>query len=79
VPTWAGFIYLAVVLDAWSRRVVGWAIGQANRNELGQDGGHAQRRSRLCQDGTFLLLQVQGLSLSLASVAPGNPGRRNDT
>lgn len=26
VPTWAGFIYLAVVLDAWRRRVVGWAI-----------------------------------------------------
>ena len=23
VPTWAGFIYLAVVLDVWSRRVVG--------------------------------------------------------
>ena len=28
VPTWAGFIYLAVVLDAWSRRVVGWCIGE---------------------------------------------------
>lgn len=28
VPTWAGFIYLAVVLDAWSRRVVGWSIGE---------------------------------------------------
>ncbi len=26
VPTWAGFLYLAVVLDAWSRRVVGWAF-----------------------------------------------------
>ena len=26
VPTWAGFIYLAVVLDAFSRRVIGWAI-----------------------------------------------------
>jgi putative transposase len=24
--TWAGFLYLAVVLDAWSRRVVGWAM-----------------------------------------------------
>lgn len=24
VPTWAGFIYLAVVLDVWSRRIVGW-------------------------------------------------------
>jgi putative transposase len=30
VPTWAGFIYLAVVLDVWSRRVVGWADGRAH-------------------------------------------------
>lgn len=27
VPTYAGFLYLAVVLDAFSRRVVGWAMG----------------------------------------------------
>lgn len=27
VPSWAGFIDLAVVLDVWSRRVVGWSIG----------------------------------------------------
>jgi putative transposase len=26
VPTWAGFLYLAVVLDVFSRRVVGWAM-----------------------------------------------------
>jgi putative transposase len=26
VPTMAGFLYLAVVLDAWSRRIVGWAF-----------------------------------------------------
>jgi putative transposase len=25
IPTWAGFLYLAVVLDAFSRRVIGWA------------------------------------------------------
>ncbi len=24
----SGFIYLAVILDAWSRRVVGWAVGR---------------------------------------------------
>jgi putative transposase len=24
----SGFVYLAVVLDAWSRRVVGWALGR---------------------------------------------------
>jgi putative transposase len=34
VPTRAGFIYLAVVLDAWSRRVVGWAIGERMTAEL---------------------------------------------
>ena len=28
IPTWAGFLYLAMVLDVWSRRVVGWAIGE---------------------------------------------------
>ena len=27
VPTLAGFLYLAVVLDAFSRRVIGWAMG----------------------------------------------------
>ena len=26
VPTWAGFLYLAVVLDVWSRRIVGWSM-----------------------------------------------------
>jgi putative transposase len=34
VPTWAGFIYLAVVLDAWSRRVVGWSIGEQMTTDL---------------------------------------------
>ena len=26
IPTSTGFLYLAVVLDAWSRRIVGWAM-----------------------------------------------------
>ena len=34
VPTWAGFIYLAVVLDVWSRRIVGWAIGETMTSDL---------------------------------------------
>ena len=34
IPTWAGFLYLAVVLDAWSRRVVGWAMAVLLRTEL---------------------------------------------
>ena len=34
VPTWAGFLYLAVVLDAFSRRIVGWAMATHLRTEL---------------------------------------------
>ena len=34
VPTWAGFLYLAVVLDAFSRRVVGWAMATHLRTQL---------------------------------------------
>lgn len=34
VPTWSGFLYLAVVIDAWSRRVVGWAMAGHLRTEL---------------------------------------------
>ncbi len=34
VPTGAGVLYLAVVLDAWSRRVIGWAMESHLRTEL---------------------------------------------
>jgi putative transposase len=34
IPTWAGFLYLAVVLDAFSRRIVGWAMAEHLRTEL---------------------------------------------
>jgi putative transposase len=34
IPTWAGFLYLAVVIDAWSRRVIGWAMENHLRTEL---------------------------------------------
>jgi len=34
IPTWAGFLYLAVVLDAFSRRIVGWAMETHLRTEL---------------------------------------------
>jgi putative transposase len=34
VPTWSRFLYPAVVLDAWSRRVVGWAFALHLRTAL---------------------------------------------
>ena len=34
IPTWAGFLYLAVVLDTFSRRVVGWSMANHLRTQL---------------------------------------------
>ena len=34
IRTWSGFLYLAVVLDAWSRRIVGWSMKGHLRTEL---------------------------------------------
>jgi putative transposase len=34
VPTWAGFLYLAVVLDACSRRIVGWSMATSLATQL---------------------------------------------
>jgi len=34
IPTWTGFLYLAVVLDTFSRRIVGWAMATQLRTEL---------------------------------------------
>jgi putative transposase len=37
ISTWAGFLFLAIVLDVWSRRIVGWAMATHLRTELVQD------------------------------------------
>ena len=34
LPTWQGFLYLAVILDVFSRRVVGWALADHLRTEV---------------------------------------------
>ena len=34
VPTWTGFLYLAIVLDVFSRKVEGWAMANHLRTEL---------------------------------------------
>ena len=46
IPTWAGFMYLAIVLDVYSRRIVGWALENHLRTELmlsALDRAYAQR------------------------------------
>jgi putative transposase len=48
IPTWAGFLYLAVVLDVFSRRMVGWGDGNLSAYRTGLQGARhraGQRRS----------------------------------
>jgi transposase InsO family protein len=45
LPSWAGFLYLAVVLDAFSRRVVGWAmVGHLRSQGISKAGNGLARR-----------------------------------
>jgi putative transposase len=37
VATWAGFCYVAFVLDAFSRMVVGWRVSTSLRTDLALD------------------------------------------
>ena len=34
IPTWTGFLYLAMVIDVYSRKVVGWAFGERMTADL---------------------------------------------
>lgn len=37
VRTWSGFVYVAFIVDAYSRRIVGWQIARSLRAELALD------------------------------------------
>jgi putative transposase len=54
LPTAAGWVYLAVVLDLFSRKVVGWSLGRSLATELVSDALRAAVESRR-PDGKHLL------------------------
>ena len=37
VATWRGFVYVAFVIDVFSRRIVGWRVSSSLRSELALD------------------------------------------
>ena len=83
IPTWSGFLYLAVVMDSWSRKIVGWAMATHLRTELVLDALNmalGQRRpedvihhsDQGCQHTSIafgLRCKETGVRLSMGSVA----------
>ena len=81
IPTWEGWLYLAVILDACSRRVVGWAmedrlggiLTQAalkmalDRRRPGSDLVHHTDRGSQYTAGTYrMLLGTHGVTASMS-------------
>ena len=54
-PTGEGTVYVAVVLDAWNREVIGWSIGDHIRAEIVCDAFEMARWKRRPQPGTGLI------------------------
>lgn len=74
IPTWEGFLYLATVLDVFSRRVVGWAMADHLRTELVLDAldmALEQRRPEAVHPS-----QRPGLSVHLGGLYRALPGGR---
>jgi putative transposase len=53
IPTSAGWLYLAVVIDLCSRRIVGWSLADHLRSELVLDALQQALHSRSCQHTIF--------------------------
>jgi putative transposase len=50
IATWTGWLYLAVVVDAWSRKVVGWAMSTHLHTALVMDALHMAIQQRHPED-----------------------------
>lgn len=68
VRTWEGWLYLAVILDAFSRRVVGWALADHLRTELATDALQMALTSRQPRPGLIHHSDRGGQYLSAAYV-----------
>ena len=82
IPTWVGFLYLAVVLDAYSRRIVGWSTATTLAKQLVLDALNmalAARRPRgVIAAGSRRRRVAQSSHSSRASTIRAAATRRSD-
>lgn len=51
VPTWTGFVYVAFVIDVFSRAIVGWRVSKSLRTDLALDALEQALHARRDVDG----------------------------
>ena len=73
VPTAAGFLYLAVMLDAWSRKIVGWSMANHLRAEWVLDAMEAAVGQRRPKDVIHHSDQGSQLGFNRSSQRPFGP------
>lgn len=81
-----GFVYLAVILDAYSRRVIGWELGETLQAELALSAlrralagrpatagliHHSDRGVQYCSAAYVEMLRAAGIAISMSRA--GNP------
>lgn len=72
--TWSGFLYLAFVLDCYSRAIVGWQLARHMRTELVLDA--LEMANGLRRPGAGLIAHSDRSSTRVSSTAstPNSPG-----
>ena len=51
VASWSGFVYVAFVIDVYSRYIVGWRVSSSLRTDLALDALEQALHARQCPDG----------------------------
>jgi putative transposase len=70
VATWSGFVYVAFVVDAFSRFIVGWQAARSLRTDLALDALEMAIWSRSGELGGWCITRT-------GAASPGSRGRRN--
>ena len=55
VATWGGFVYVAFVIDAYARRIVGWRVSKSLRTDLALDALEQALYARVVDPGNALI------------------------
>ena len=60
VATWRGFVYVAFVIDAFARRIVGWRVSNSLRSDLALDALEQALYERSVNDKNGLIHHSDG-------------------